>query len=87
MRGNTESKIFVARKLLHIHKWEKVYFSDDVVNQPRSIWRSSHGVNVEIKVQILAHPVCKMWITQEPKKLALQNTQHFEEKEGEIEPV
>jgi hypothetical protein len=30
--------------------------------------------------KFLAHPVCKMWITQEPKNLALQNTQHFEEK-------
>jgi hypothetical protein len=34
----------------------------------------------EFDIYILAHPVCKMLITQEPKKLALQNTQHFEEK-------
>jgi hypothetical protein len=30
----------------------------------------------------LAHPVCKMWI-QEPKKVALWNKRHFEEKEME----
>ena len=30
---------------------------------------------------ILAHPVYKMWITQEPKKIALWNKRHFEEKE------
>jgi len=29
---------------------------------------------------ILAHSVYKMWITQEPKKLALWNKLHFEEK-------
>jgi hypothetical protein len=34
-------------------------------------------------IQILAHPVCKMWITQEPKKVALRNKRNFEEKNGE----
>jgi hypothetical protein len=29
---------------------------------------------------ILAHPVYKMWIIQEPKKVALWNKRHFEEK-------
>ena len=29
---------------------------------------------------ILAHPVYKMWITQEPNKLKLWNKLHFEEK-------
>ena len=33
---------------------------------------------------ILAHPVFKMWIIQEPKKLALWNKRHFEEKKTEI---
>ena len=32
---------------------------------------------------ILAHPVYKMWIIQEPNKLALWNKLHFEEKNGE----
>ena len=30
---------------------------------------------------ILEHPVYKMWITQEPKKVALWNKRHFEERE------
>jgi len=30
-----------------------------------------------------AHPVYKMWIIQEPNKLALRNKLHFEEKNGE----
>jgi len=34
-------------------------------------------------IQILAHPVYKMWIIQEPKKAALWNKRHFEEKNGE----
>jgi len=34
----------------------------------------------EFYIYILAHPVCKMWIIQEPKKLALRNKRHFEEK-------
>jgi len=34
-------------------------------------------------IYILAHPVCKMWIIQEPKKVALWNKRHFEEKNGE----
>ena len=32
---------------------------------------------------ILAHSVYKMWIIQEPNKLALWNKLHFEEKETE----
>ena len=32
---------------------------------------------------ILAHPVYKMWKTQEPKKVALWNKRHFEEKKTE----
>ena len=32
---------------------------------------------------ILAHTVYKMWITQEPKKVALLNKWHFEEKKTE----
>ena len=30
--------------------------------------------------QILAHPVCKMWVIQKPNKIALWNKRHFEEK-------
>ena len=37
----------------------------------------------EFYMQILAHSVCKMWIIQEPKKVALWNKRHFEEKNGE----
>jgi len=32
---------------------------------------------------ILAHPVYKMWIIQEPNKLELLNKLHFEEKKTE----
>ena len=32
---------------------------------------------------ILAHPVYKLWLIQEPNKLALWNKLHFEEKKTE----
>ena len=38
---------------------------------------------LELFFLILAHPVYKMWITQEPNKLALWNKLHFEEKKTE----
>jgi hypothetical protein len=37
----------------------------------------------EFGILILAHPVCKIRIIQEPKKVALRNKRHFEEKETE----
>ena len=37
-----------------------------------------------ISFYILAHPVFKMWIIQEPKKVALWNKRHFEEKKRRL---
>ena len=34
--------------------------------------------------QILAHPVFKMWVTQEPNKVASWNKRHFEGEKMEI---
>ena len=36
---------------------------------------------------ILAHPVYKMWIIQEPNKLALWNKLHFEEKKRRVKSM
>ena len=38
----------------------------------------------EFYILILAHPVGKMRIIQEPNKVALRNKRHFEEKKTEI---
>ena len=38
----------------------------------------------EFYIKILAHSVFKMWIIQEPKKVALWNKRHFEEEKTEI---
>jgi hypothetical protein len=38
---------------------------------------------LEFGIQISAHPVCKMQIIQEPKKVALLNKWDFEEKKME----
>ena len=37
-----------------------------------------------IFIQILAHPVFKMWVIQKPNKVALWNKRHFEEEKMEI---
>jgi hypothetical protein len=37
----------------------------------------------EFYIYILEHPVCKMWIIQEPKEVALWNKRQFEKKNGE----
>ena len=39
--------------------------------------------NLKFYIEILTYPVCKMWIIQEPKKVALWNKRHFEEKNRE----
>ena len=38
----------------------------------------------ELFFLILAHPVYKMWIIQEPNKLALWNKLHFEQKKRRV---
>jgi hypothetical protein len=40
----------------------------------------------EFGIWILAHPVCKMRIIQEPKKLSLWNKWYFEEEKMECVP-
>jgi hypothetical protein len=48
-------------------------FSKLIILNFLTLWRRNFFL-------ILAHPVCKMWILQEPKKVALWNKRHFEEK-------
>jgi hypothetical protein len=43
-----------------------------------------HGLkNLKFYILILAQPVFKKWIIHKPKKVALWNKRHFEEKNGE----
>jgi len=43
-----------------------------------------HGLtNLKFYIYILAHSVCKMWIIQESKKIALLSKRNFEEKNEE----
>ena len=50
-------------------------------------WRASACVvnllAAELFFLILAHPVCRMWIIQEPNMLELRNELHFEEEKTE----
>jgi len=51
--------------------------------------RNSSAINLlapELFFYILAHPVYKMFIKQEPNTLQLWNKLHFEEKNGEYIP-
>jgi hypothetical protein len=43
-----------------------------------------HGLtNLKFYIEILARPVCKMWIKKKKKKVPLWNKRHFEEKNRE----
>ena len=59
--------------------------------EPAIFWFVEQHLNPlapELFFLILAHPVYKMWIIQEPNKLALWNKLHFEgEKTETIEHV
>jgi hypothetical protein len=48
-----------------------------------SAWNLFNPFGAGIFFKILAHPVFKMWILQEPKKIALLNKRHLEEKKTE----
>ena len=48
----------------------------------RKFWKK-YPFGAGITFLILAHPVYKMWVIQEPNKLALWNKLHFEEKTPE----
>ena len=60
--------------------------------QPRKIFsylppvKNALGLTLWCRIffLILAHPAYKMWITQEPKKVALWNKQHFEERKNGV---
>ena len=53
---------------------------DSTVTTRRLFRRHFNPLAPELFFLILAHPVYKMWIIQEPNKLALWNKLHFEEK-------
>ena len=49
----------------------------------RFLYDPFYPIGAGIIFLILAHPVYKMWIKQEPNNLALWNKLHFEEKKTE----
>ena len=52
-------------------------FAQEMDTPALTFWR-------RIFLQILAHPVFKMWVIQKPNKVALWSKRHFEEKKMEI---
>ena len=47
------------------------------------LYDDARTYKLKFYIYILAHPVCKMWIIHEPKKVALWKKRHFEEKKTE----
>ena len=60
----------------HVEAWNKL-----IIKFSASSWLTFWRRNYFFL--ILAHPVYKMWIIQEPNKLALWTKLHFEEKKKE----
>jgi len=59
-------------------KWRHSFAYDILLRWPINL------LEPEFYIEILAHPVGKMRIIQEPNKLALWNKRHFEKKKTEI---
>ena len=49
-----------------------------------ALWRLSHNYHINPLAPEFPFKFFKMWIIQEPKKVALRNKRHFEEKKTEI---
>jgi len=70
----------VLRNVENARQTARRYITEDTNLQQYAVltfWRRNYFFLV------LAHPVYKMWITQEPNKLALWNKLHFEAKKKE----
>ena len=61
----------------HVEAWSKLIIKFSASSW-LTLWRRDYFFFL-----ILAHPVYKMWIVQEPNKLALWNKLHFEEEKTE----
>ena len=55
-------------------------YGENLKLKPQEFLLEFNLLTPEFGIQILAHPVCKMWIIKEPKKVTLWNKRHFEEK-------
>ena len=73
-----------CNKLLKLFPWYYkgtglcYYFVPCTPHRVSTFWRRNFFF------QILAHPVFKMWVIQKPKKVALWNKRHFEEKKWRL---
>jgi len=64
-------------KVVHVHTIKAYERAQATLQTFLTFWHQS------FTFKFLAHPVCKMWIIQEPKKVALWNKRHFEQKNAE----
>jgi hypothetical protein len=71
--------VFCHSCSIHIY-WSIVIYTYNVISVVCGVFNPLAPM---FYIYILAHSVCKMWIIHEPKKVALWNKRHFEEKNGE----
>jgi len=81
----SDSRIISSPKSYNRMKYNTSKIHDCLVNANPYLIRNrdSQTPNLlapEFYIEILAHPIYKMWIIQEPKKVALWNKRHFEGK-------
>ena len=81
-------KINMGNSLLYGEKWQCAELSTGGYwtageGAPKAVAECFNLLAPELFFLILAHPVYKMWIIQEPNTLELWNKLHFEEKKTE----
>jgi hypothetical protein len=59
-------------------------YNNTSIYRPTQLITFFNPFSPELFLKILAHPVFKMWIIQEPNKVELWNRRHFEERKPEI---
>jgi hypothetical protein len=76
-----KNKFMTVSRMCVTRVFKRVSFGDIDLK----IWNKQviNPLGAGIFFQILAHPVFKMWIIQEPKKVALWNKRHFKEEKME----
>ena len=83
----TEGNESTRRKICSTATLSTINFTRTVLASNTDLRTDINPLAPELFFLTLAHPVYKMWIIQEPNKLALWNKLHFEEREKKTESV
>ena len=72
-----KTEVFCRKEMPNLPPYNNLLRICSTIRVILTVWRRNNFF------LILVHPVYKMWITQEPNKLALWNKLHFEEEKTE----